>query len=132
MTKELDGITASLSGDGGGDGGGWRSLKVRASPRTGKVTDGGKENFRDALGSSRKSGPLGVASADEEGPRPPVAVGGALLMSLEGFVGLDRKNFCGSGTLGAGAAIRGSVSIVAGPRPKMSLAYYQKALNLQR
>ena len=129
MTKELDGITASLSGDGGG----WRSLKVRASPRTGKVTDGGKENFRDALGSSRKSRPLGVASADEEeGPRPPVAVGGALLMSLEGFVGLDRKNFCGSGTLGAGAAIRGSVSIVAGPRPKMSLAYYQKALNLQR
>ena len=61
-----------------------------------------------------------MASADT-GPVA-VAVGGALLMSLLGFVGLDRKNFCGSGTLGAGAAIRGSVSIVAGPRPAMSLA----------
>ena len=60
-----------------------------------------------------------MASADT-GPVA-VAVGGALLMSLLGFVGLDRKNFCGNGTLGAGAAIRGSVSIVAGPRPAMLL-----------
>ena len=43
------------------------------------------------------------------------------MISLLGFVGLDRKNFCGNGTLGAGADIRGSVSIVAGPRPAMSL-----------
>ena len=38
---------------------------------------------------------------------------------LLGFVGLDRKYRFGNGTLGAGAAIRGSVSIVAGPSPAM-------------
>ena len=81
MTKErvVDGITAFL---GDGRRGGWGSFKFRTSPRSGKVEEeGGDDNSGEERDSSRKSTPGEVASA-AAGPVA-VAVGGALLMSLQ-------------------------------------------------